>query len=165
VSQSGRDLTRARLRRAARAVSSPTDAALAARMIAWALALPVLKVALPLRRLVVLMAVAGAPAARDAEAERAIATLARLTHRAVGLGRRDNCLERSLLAYRYLASANADPVLVVGTCVGSRAVEGHVWLTVDGRPVHDESAAVARFTPVIAFDATGAPLPVVAVSP
>ncbi|HUR73960.1 MAG TPA: lasso peptide biosynthesis B2 protein [Sporichthya sp.] len=138
---------------------SPADAVLTARMVGWALVLPVLKAVLPLRRLVRLMALSAPATPRNPDAEHAIANLARIAHRVVGLGRRDNCLERSLIAYRYLGAANASPLLVVGARNDQHTIEGHVWLTVDGVPVHDEAAALSRFTPVTAFDASGAPVP------
>lgn len=150
-----REATLGRLRRVASAIESPADGLLAARMLGWALVLPVLKSALPLETLVRLLATDGRPAARDLKVERKIGTLARLTHRVVGAGRRDNCLERSLIAYRYLSAAHADPLLVVGASVGESAIEGHVWLTVDGAPVHDTLEGLGRFASVTAFRADG----------
>jgi hypothetical protein len=145
-----------RLRRAAATIESPADAALAVRMLGWALVLPVLKTVAPLRTLVRLMSTGGGRRApRDTEAERRIGSLARLSHRAAGAGRRDNCLERSLIAYRYLCAANADPVLVVGARDGPSGVEGHVWITVDGEPVQDNGEEIRQYAPVTAFDADG----------
>lgn len=145
----------ARARRAVAAVESPADALLAVRMLGWALVLPVLKSALPLQRLVRLMARAGRATTRDIETEKTIIALARVVHRAVGLGRRDNCLERSLIAFRYLSAVNADPLLVVGACAGETEIEGHVWLTVDGDPVHETRERVDRYAPVTVFHADG----------
>jgi hypothetical protein len=150
-----RDATVGRLGRAVAAVESSSDGFLAARMLGWALVLPVLKSVLPLERLVRIMATDGRPGARDLRTERTIGTLARLTHRIVGVGRRDNCLERSLIAYRYLSATNADPRLVVGACRGETGIEGHVWLLVDGAPVHDTWEGIGRFAPVTAFRADG----------
>lgn len=145
----------ARIRRAAGAVRSPADALLAVRMLGWALVLPVLKRALPLEQLVRLLAGRHRAAAREPATERTIITLARSVHRAVGLGRRDNCLERSLIAFRYLSAVHADPVLVVGARTGETGLEGHVWLTVDGSPVHDSAPKVDRYVPVTVFCADG----------
>ena len=66
-----------------------------------------------------------------------------------------NCLERSLILYRYLARANADPRLVVGM---SKAHEflGHVWVTVDGRPLLDTPETLRAYTVVVRFGARGA---------
>lgn len=150
-----RGITRARTRRAIAAVESPADALLAVRMLGWALVLPVLKSALPLQRLVRLMAREGRATARDTDTEHTIITLSRVVHRAVGLGRRDNCLERSLIAFRYLSAANADPLLVVGACAGATEIEGHVWLTVDGDPVHETRERVDRYARVTEFHADG----------
>jgi hypothetical protein len=43
-------------------------------------------------------------------------------------------LERSLVLYRYLARASADPHLVVGMAKPDEYL-GHVWVTVDSRPL------------------------------
>ena len=144
-----------RLRRAAATIESPADAALAVRMLGWALVLPVLKTVAPLRTLVRVMSTGGGRRARYTEAERRIGSLARFSHRAAGAGRRDNCLERSLIAYRYLCAANADPVLVVGARDGPSGVEGHVWITVDGEPMQDNGEEIRQYAPVTAFDADG----------
>lgn len=151
----------AQIRRAAEAVDSLSDAALAVRMLGWALILPVLKVAVSLEKLVQLMAIDGSRSQRNLEAERRIGRLARLAHRTAGAGRRDNCLERSLIAYRYLSAANADPVLVVGASRGGTGIEGHVWLLVDGEPIADSSDEIRRYVPLTAFGSGGriAPMP------
>lgn len=147
--------TVARVRRAAGAVTSPADALLVARMLGWALALPLLKSALPLERLVPLMARPGRSTVREPAVERRIGTLARLAHRAASAGRRDNCLERCLIAFRYLSAANAGPYLVVGARAAESGIEGHVWLLVDGTPVNDHWDKIASFTPVTVFDVDG----------
>lgn len=151
-----------RLSNAARAVHSPSDVGLVLRMLGWAVVLPALKARMPLERLVALMwtdARTGAPR-RDPARERQVVRLAELSHRAVSGGRRDNCLERSLIAYRHLASRNAAPLLVVGARPGSAGVEGHVWVTVDGNPVHDQPEEIATYEPLTVFGAGGRSLPI-----
>jgi hypothetical protein len=69
-------------------------------------------------------------------------------------GARDNCLERGLVAYRYLARAGADPTLVVGM-PRTPGGHGHVWVSVDGVAVHDSAARLADFEPVLAFGSDG----------
>lgn len=149
-----------RLPNAVRTLRSPSDLVLVVRMLAWAVVLPVLKARMPLERLVALMWTdAGAPG-RDPARERQVVRLARMCHRAITAGRRDNCLERSLIAYRHLAARNAAPLLVVGARPGSAGVEGHVWVTVDGTPVHDRPDEIATYVPLTAFGTGGRSMPV-----
>ena len=144
-----------RLRRVAGAVESSSEAVLTVRMLGWGLVLRVLKRVVPLERLVRVVAIEPRHGPRDLGAERRIGRLARLAHRGSSVKRRDNCLERSLVAYRYLTAANAAPVLVVGARAGDAGIEGHVWLTVDGEPIHDAQAALDLYTPVMTFGADG----------
>jgi hypothetical protein len=67
-----------------------------------------------------------------------------------------NCLERSLGAYRLLCRTGAQPELVIGMkrAPGDR-LEGHTWVVVDGRPLGEDTGALAGFAPVLAFDARG----------
>jgi hypothetical protein len=153
---------RDRLRRTAGAVRSPSAAWLVVRMLGWALILPILKVRMPMERLVALMwtDARGDLQHRDPAGERQVARLSRISHLAITAGRRDNCLERSLIAYRHLAARNAGPLLVVGVRAGRQGTEGHVWVTVDGEPVHDQAADVATYQPLTVFGAHGRPQPV-----
>jgi hypothetical protein len=67
-----------------------------------------------------------------------------------------NCLERSLGAYRLLCRAGAQPELVIGmNRAPSGLIEGHTWVVVDGRPLAEDTRALAVFAPVLAFDAQG----------
>jgi hypothetical protein len=63
-----------------------------------------------------------------------IATIDRVAAH-VRLDGQDNCLERSLVAYRFLGRAGASPQLVIGVARDERGVRGHAWVTVDGRPI------------------------------
>jgi hypothetical protein len=150
-------------RRAARlrnVVRRPSDAALFVRMLGWAAALPVLKRRMSLPRLVE----TARPAARtDARPETVIA-LARWVYRLPGL--RDNCLEKSLLTYRYLPEANSSYRLVLGVRPNEAAgAPGHAWLTIDGAPVHDAPETLADLVPILVFDGEGRRQPVSGASP
>ncbi len=126
---------------------------LSVRMLPWTLLLPALKRILPLPRLARLMWTEPA-AATGTSADDVLALAGALTHLRP-LPSRGNCLERSLLAYRYLARAGLGPSLVVGIArddVG--AVEGHAWIEIGGVPVR-EPKGVDRFTRVAAFGAGG----------
>jgi hypothetical protein len=116
---------------------------------AWAAVLPALKFVLPLPRLVALVTPAERAPARDPAREQRVERLAARLYRTPRLGR-DNCLERSLVTYRYLARAGSDPRLVVGMRREDE-LRGHVWVTVDGRPVHDTPDFLAGFVPLMTF--------------
>jgi hypothetical protein len=135
-------------------VSRPADAWLLCRMLAWSAVLPVAKRTLPLPRLVRLLHARSRARARDPARERAIAALSAWVFKTRPRGARDNCLERGLVAFRYLGRAGADPTLVVG--MPTRPGEhGHVWVSVDGVPLHDSPEALAPFEPVLAFASDG----------
>jgi hypothetical protein len=131
------------------AITSPAEGWLAARMLAWRAILPALKYLLPLRRLVRLMDASPARRERRAEREQRVVALA---DRVFDARRSDEaCLERSLVTYRYLAAAGADPRLVIAIRSGLDAARGHAWVTVDGAPVHDSPAKLEEFATVITF--------------
>jgi transglutaminase superfamily protein len=131
-----------------RLLASQRDAWLAARALVWLCALPVLKRTLALERLVRLMWLAPGGNARDSGRERrTIRIVARLARTSGG-----NCLERSLVLYRYLARANADPHLVVGMARPDEYL-GHVWVTVDGQPLLETPETLGGYTEVVTFRA------------
>jgi Transglutaminase-like superfamily len=144
-------------------VSGPSEALLAVRMLLWATLLPGLKRILPLPRLVSLMA-PGHRGAPDEKRAAAVVTLARWVYKTGAL--RDNCLERSLITYRYLPSGNDESRLVLGVRKGDDGPPGHAWLTLGGVAVHDTDETLDKLVPVVAFDLDGNRCPVPeAVSP
>jgi hypothetical protein len=139
-----------RLRSLASLLARPTDSLLAVRTLGWICVLPVLKRLVGLPRLVGLMWVGPSAAGRDREREkRAIQVVARLSRASGG-----NCLERSLILYRYLSRAGADPCLVVGMTRSDR-YRGHVWVTIDGQALLETSATLSAYAEVTAFGAEG----------
>jgi hypothetical protein len=120
----------------------------------WALVLRVLKHFVPLERLVILMhrrpRKGARPSARIAQLEEFVQRRARFPFRAPS-----NCLERNLAIYRVLCRSGASPELVVGFRTADGKLEGHVWLTVDGRAIAESAVELARYTTVFAFDAEG----------
>ena len=136
-------------------VSRPEDALLLARMLGWWLALPALKRVVPLARLVRLVQLDTTGSARNPEREARVAALAGWLFKSRPRSARDNCLERSLVAYRFLGRLNARPQLVVGVGGEGGTVIGHVWVTVDGQPVLDAPASLEQYQPIVAFDADG----------
>src|SRR5206468_6147077 len=138
-------------------VSGPSEALLATRMLLWAALLPGLKRILPLPRLVSLMAPAHRRAA-DEKRSAAVVTLARWVYKTGAL--RDNCLERSLITYRYLPAGNEGSRLLLGVRKGDKGPPGHAWLTLRGVPVHDSEESLENLVPIVAFDLEGRRCPV-----
>lgn len=138
-------------------VHSPRDLLLAVRMAGWRLAMPVLKWALPLPGLVRLMWPEGRRSASEADRQR-IVTLVHALYGPRGGRLLDNCLERSLVTYRFLAEAGADPQLVVAVSDARGAVRGHVWVTVDGKPMREDDEPLEEFVPMVSFGRGGMPI-------
>lgn len=144
------------LARIAARVSSPRDVGLAARMMVWALVLPVLKHVVPVRSIAGVMRCAPRISPRDPALEERIVTFARWAARLVRWRDGGNCLERGLIAYRYLGAAGAQPTLVVGLSPKEGGgILGHAWVLVDGRPAGESASALSIYTPVFAFAADG----------
>jgi hypothetical protein len=125
------------------------------RMLGWSVVLPIAKRTLPLPRLVRLIYPRTSAARRDPGREAAIGALSAWVFKTRPPGGRDNCLERGLVAYRYLSHAGADPSLVIGVATGPGGAHGHVWVTVDERAVHDLPSTLASFEPVLVFGRHG----------
>ena len=138
-------------------IRSPGDFWLAIRMVGWRIVLPVLKRALPLPRLARLMWAPPSGKQREPGREEQIATLARGLSGRRERARFDNCLERSLVAYRYLSRAGAEPELVVGVARNEDdgGVRGHAWIRLDGRPFHEPARSLDGFDELTAFGHDG----------
>jgi hypothetical protein len=136
-------------------LASPRDAGLALRMAGWRLVLPLVKSRLPLPRLIRLMWLGKRPRPVTPEREARIADLARIVYRSEHVSRGGNCLERSLVLYRYLSAAGADPQLVIGMRSGEAAVRGHAWVTVRGDPVEEPPHSLEGLTQVVSFRGGG----------
>jgi hypothetical protein len=136
------------------AVASPGDAWLLARMLGWSLALPALKFVLPLQRLARLMH-SESRLGPDPHRFARIVALAAWVFKSRSKRQRENCLERALVTYRYLGRAGAKPELVVGISKDRDSTFGHVWVTVDGHPVHDTAAYLRRFSSLVSFGSDG----------
>lgn len=133
----------------------PSLARMAIRMWAWAAALRVLKRFVPLETLVRLMHREPRTPRRGSSTERSIESYIDMTGR-FPYRPPSNCLERSLIAYRMLCEAAADPELVVGVRHGKdHDLRGHVWVTVAGRALGERADALAGYTPLVRFDANG----------
>lgn len=127
-------------------------------MLVWAAALPVLKRVLPLPTVVKLAARRRPRAGSSRNREEEVTTLARWLYARSSV-RDDNCLERSLLTYRFLAQRGADPLLFIGVRKGEDGVLGHAWVTVNGEPVYEAADELTDYATVVTFGAAGARAP------
>jgi Transglutaminase-like superfamily len=127
-----------------------------AQLVPAYLLIGVLKHLIPLRWLA-RWAWCSAARARDPEIERRLAAYVRRLSYLAGLADRD-CLQRSLLLYRLLSRAGADPKLVIGL-EPREGFRGHAWVVVDGYCVTESPAELIRFAPILAFGMQGALLP------
>lgn len=125
-------------------------------MLAWRLALPMLRRALPLRSLTRLLWPRRRSGNRRPDR---VALVAALVARLYGTGGRrdeDNCLERCLLAYRFLAQAGAEPQLECGVRMVGGQLRGHAWIVMDGRPLAHVDESIESYTPMVTFGPQGA---------
>jgi hypothetical protein len=133
-------------------LGSPADLLLFARLVAWAAALPILKRTRSVTRLVALMTPPESQRS-NARIERNAITLSRWIYRAPFVP--DNCLERSLLAYRYLVRDSREHRLYLGIRTEEGGYPGHAWLTVDDVPVHEPDESLEAYVPLVVFDGYG----------
>ena len=139
-----------RLRTAARLLTGPSAWWLALRTVWWLAVLPILKRVLPLPRLAHLMWSGGSADCRQPDREELTVAIVRGFSRSSG----GNCLERSLVLYRFLSRANANPELVAGMSKPEDFI-GHAWVEVEGRPLLETPEAVAPYVEVMRFGVGG----------
>jgi hypothetical protein len=92
---------------------------------------------------------------RNPVAERRLAGNVLRLSKLLGIADRD-CLQRSLLLYRSLSAAGADPELVVGFRDEDGKIIGHAWVLVDKVSIVEPESDPVRFSPVLRFGARGA---------
>jgi hypothetical protein len=128
----------------------PGDFWLVFRIFAWACVLPILKRVVPLKSLTRFLWLPP-KTARNTEQEEKIGAAVRWIYLFV-FRNNTNCIERSLLLYRFLSRSNADPSLVTGM---KRAEgnnwKGHAWILVDGIPFEEPEASIQDFKPLMIF--------------
>jgi len=131
--------------------ASAANVLLALRMSCWVLALPFAKRAVPIERLARLMW-CDRRAWRNPHNDLFTTRLACRLTRFSG----SNCLDRSLILYRFLGRAGVHPQLILGFHRASPASGlGHAWVVVDGTPVVESAADIETYEPVMAFGAEG----------
>lgn len=123
-----------------------------ARLLGWRVALAVLKRNVPIATLVRFMA---SPAGRSTRDTRRIVELVDLTY----APRRDrdpgNCLDRSLVLYRFLSRSDPGTRLVLGVRPGSPALEGHAWVIAGDRAIGEAPADGGSFVTLATFASDG----------
>jgi Transglutaminase-like superfamily len=92
---------------------------------------------------------------RDRLAERRLTANVLRLSKLLRIADRD-CLQRSLLLYRLLSAAGADPELVVGLREQDGKIIGHAWVLVDDMSLVEPESDLVRFSPVLRFGARGA---------
>jgi len=122
-------------------------------MSVWALVLPVLKRTVPLATLARIMCSGSRSGRSNPERRRLIAALSGLIYSRYSM--QSHCLERSLLLYRFLSKAAAEPRLVVGMVKTGKGWQGHAWVLVDGSPFDESPDALRKFCHVVVFSSGG----------
>jgi Transglutaminase-like superfamily len=92
---------------------------------------------------------------RDPVAERRLTANVLRLSKFLRIADRD-CLQRSLLLYRLLSAAGADPELVVGLHEQDGKIIGHAWVLVGGTSLVEPESDLTRFSPLLRFGARGA---------
>lgn len=127
------------------------DRRLVLRMMAWRMALPLLRRTVPVRALVGWMSPRRPIGLSDAARRQRVDAIRYFIAQGGRLVVSTNCLERSLMLYRFLAEAGAAPRLVLGVTREDARVEGHAWVELDGEPLGDTTTG--KFVPVMLFEA------------
>ena len=98
----------------------------------------------------------GSPERRP-ERQLRIAELTTVVFRSDHRERPGNCLDRSLVLYRYLSGSGAQPELLIGIRRDEGPLKGHAWVTVGGSPVEEPPEPLGDFAQVVAFRGGGEP--------
>lgn len=146
------------IRRLREEIRGPGDGWTAMRVTAWATLLRLSKYAIPLPRLVRFVAAPTRSGPRDRQREQRLVVYARWAARLVRPHDQGSCLERSLVLYRFLTLAHAEPSLVVGFRNHDDRIGGHVWVVLDGQIVGEPEAAVAGYQVAMRFGPGGLPV-------
>jgi Transglutaminase-like superfamily len=143
---------RGRLRTLRKHVRSPSDALLVLRLLAWRMALAVLKRTVPIATLARLMASPGGRSPRNSQRIVELVDWLYAPRRGRELG---NCLDRSLVLYRFLSHNEPGTRLVLGMRRGSSELEGHAWVISGDRSIGEAPAEGGGFVPLATFAADG----------
>jgi hypothetical protein len=122
------------------------------RLLGWRVALAVLKRTVPIATLVRLMATPGGRSTQDTRRIVELVDWLYAPRRDRDLG---NCLDRSLVLYRFLSRNEPGTRLVLGMRRGSSALEGHAWVIAGDRAFGEIPASGGEFMTLATFAADG----------
>jgi hypothetical protein len=122
------------------------------RLLGWRVALAVLKRTVPIATLVRLMAAPGGRSTRDTRRIVELVDWLYAPRRDRDLG---NCLDRSLVLYRFLSRNEPGTRLVLGMRRGSSELEGHAWVISGDRAIGETPASDSEFMTLASFAADG----------
>jgi hypothetical protein len=122
------------------------------RLLGWRVALAALKRTVPIPTLVRLMATPGGRSTRDTPRIVELVDWLYAPRREQDLG---NCLDRSLVLYRYLSRNEPGTRLVLGMRRGSSELEGHAWVMAGDRAFGETPASGGGFVTLATFAADG----------
>jgi hypothetical protein len=144
-----------RIHRFLQILKSPADIWLMIRMSGWAVMLPVLKRAVPLKNLAKFMWASPKVDRRSSIQEQKIATIIRWLY-VFAFSKEKSCLQRSLILYRFLSFYHADPQLISGLRrEAGMEWKGHAWVLVDGKEFAEFNPGVGEFKPILSFGTQG----------
>lgn len=143
---------RGRLRTLRKHVQSPSDALLVARLLGWRVALAALKRTVPIETLVRMMATPGGRSTHDT---RRIVEMVDWLYAPRRNRDLDNCLDRSLVLYRFLSRNEPGTRLVLGMRRGSSELEGHAWVIAGDRAIGAAPVDGGGFVPLATYAADG----------
>ena len=137
-------------RTAATLLAGPWEWRLALTSTGWFAVLPLLKRVMTLPQLATLMWSRESGDSRNLDREERATAIVRGLARCFG----GNCLERSLVLYRVLSRAGADPLLVAG--IGSsNGYLGHAWIKVEGRSLFEDEEPAETYSVFMRFGREG----------
>jgi hypothetical protein len=122
-------------------------------MVLWSVLLPGLRRVVPIAGLARFMWTDPRGIQSDERQQAIVEFAGRVTR--LRRGRNANCLERSLIAYRFLSGAGARPQLVLGVGRTDDRVVGHAWVTVGDEPVFETTEVLSDFAPIAVFGSRG----------
>jgi Transglutaminase-like superfamily len=143
---------RGRFRTLRKHVRSPSDALLVVRLLGWRVALAALKRVVPIETLVRWMATPGGRPTGDTRRIVKLVNWLYAPRRDRELG---NCLDRSLVLYRFLSRSEPGTRLVLGMRRGSSELEGHAWVIAGDRAFGESAASGGDFVTLATFAADG----------
>ena len=122
------------------------------RLLGWRVLLAALKRTIPIETLVRWMATPGRRSTGDTRRIVELVNWLYAPRRDRELG---NCLDRSLVLYRFLSRNEPGTRLVLGMRRGSSELEGHAWVIAGDRAIGAAPADGGSFEPLATFAADG----------